>query len=252
MKKDIDKEITQRCKELGFKKRQYNFYKPLTNSSMATLGFGCASFRQRGHFFFNVTVGVFNKDIDELYSKLTGYSGAKYMQPTIGKQLGYLMPENDFYEWDIVDDADNAEKFDSMFSNIQKYGYPYQEKMSNFDNLFEAFYNRDSGILNEGREKTLPILYYMKGEKEKGIKFIQETIERRSKRPNRWNLFGGRDKEKKIILRAGEDSKLTTNDMEKMLNSLPSGGSIEIVGSGCNGNIDPSYLEFAKRYEQLP
>ena len=252
MKKDIDKEIAQRCKELGFMKRKYNFYKPLTSSVWAILGFGCASFRQPGHFFINVLIGVFNKDVDDIYSKLTGYSGLKYMQPTIGKQLGYLMPVNFFYEWDIVNDADNTEQFDSIFNNIQKYGYPYQEKMSKFDNLFEAFYHRDSGILNEGREKTLPILYYMKGEKEKGIKFIQETIERRSKRPTDEELLGGRSKENAIILRAGEGPKLTADDMKKMLKNLPSGGSIEMVGSGCNGNVDPSYLEFAKRFVLLP
>lgn len=250
-RKDIDKELSIRCKELMFKKKKYNYYKPLTNNIMATLGFGCTSFGKNGHSHINITIGVFYNEVDEIYLKLTGYSGYNCMQPTIGCQLGYLMPINDFYEWEIIDGADNSKKFSDIFDNIVKYGFPYQTKMTDFDNLFNSYYNRDRGVLNVSREKIIPILYYIKGEKEKGIEFIKETIARRGIRPTDKELLAGRDKAKTIILRAGEEPKLTAGNMDNMLRKLPSGGSIEIVGSGCNGVVDPLYLEFAKRYEQL-
>lgn len=250
--KDIDKEIDQRCKDLGFKKKKYNYYKPLTDSTMAIIGFGRTSFSQTGRFFINAIIGVFRKDIDDIYSRLTGYTCAKHMQPTIGIQLGYLMPINDYYEWDIVDGEDNHEKFDDIFFNIKKYGFPYQSEMADLDNVFAAFYRRDRGILNTAREKILPILYYMKGEKEKGADFIHETIERNSAIPTDEELLAGRNKEKTILLRAGEEPNLTADDLRKMLKRLPDGGSFEIVSAGYNGQVDPSYLEFAERYMQLP
>lgn len=250
-RKDIEKELSIWCKKLGFRKKKYNYYKPLTDSIMATLGFGCTSFCKNEHNLVNVTIGVFYKEVDEVYSKLTGYSGYSYMQPTIGSQLGYLMPINDFYEWEFIDDADNSKKISDIFDNIIKYGFPYQAKMSDFDNLFNAYYRKDSGVLNVARQEIMPILYYMKGEKEKGVEFIKETIAQRSVRPTDEELLAGRAPKSTIILRAGEGPKLTGVEMEKMLKSLPSGGSINIIGSGCNGHVDPLYLEFAKRYEQL-
>ena len=32
--------------------------------------------------------------------------------------------------------------------------------------------------MNVSRDRRLPILYYLKGEKEKGLKFIEETIKK--------------------------------------------------------------------------
>ncbi|MBQ2052001.1 MAG: hypothetical protein II495_07165, partial [Paludibacteraceae bacterium] len=76
-------------------------------------------------------------------------------------------------------------------------------------------------------------------------------IRRTSIRPTDEELLAGRDPQSTIILRAGEGPKLTGDEMEKMLKSLPSGGSLQIVGAGCNGEVDPEYLKFAERYKAL-
>jgi hypothetical protein len=52
---------------------------------------------------------------------------------------------------------------------METYGSAFQTKMSSFDNLFDAFYTRMPGILDMKRDKYLPILYYLKGEKQKGF-----------------------------------------------------------------------------------
>ncbi|MBR4593107.1 MAG: hypothetical protein IKO33_00810 [Bacteroidaceae bacterium] len=49
--------------------------------------------------------------------------------------------------------------------------------MKDFNILFQAFENRGS-VVNVSRDRRLPILYYLKGEKEKGLKFIEETIKK--------------------------------------------------------------------------
>ena len=249
-KNNIDNLLKSYLSNFGFKQKGYDFVKPISDNIIHTIGFGKSVYAVKGHTLINPFIGVGYRDINKLYADLCD---VKFCEcPTLWQGLGYLMPENDYKEWDFINDGNNDEVLSDMFTNLFHYGEQYWIRLSDFDELFNAVYIREKGLLNDRRERLLPILYYMKGEKEKGIKFIQETIERRSIRPTDEELLAGRDKEKITILRAGEGQKLTADDMKKMLNSLPSGGSIEIVGSGCNGNIDPSYLEFAKRYEQLP
>lgn len=248
-KNNIDNELKSYLSDLGFKKKGYDFIKPINNNLIRTIGFGKTSYAVKGHTLINPFVGVGYRDVNELYANLCN---VKYCEcPTMWQGLGYLMPEDEYKEWDFINDGNNDEVLSDMLSNLFHYGEFYWTRLSNFGELFNAVYVREKGLLNDRRERLLPILYYMKGEKENGIKFIQETIERRSKRPTGEELLGGRSKENAIILRAGEEPKLTADDMKKMLKNLPSGGSIEMVGSGCNGNVDPSYLEFAKRFELL-
>jgi hypothetical protein len=50
--------------------------------------------------------------------------------------------------------------------------------MKDFNTLFQTFEICGGSVVNVSRDRRLPILYYLKGEKEKGLKFIEEAIER--------------------------------------------------------------------------
>lgn len=249
-KKEIDKGISEMCKAIGFKKKQYCFIKPIGANTTAVLNFGMVTHQLQGHIYINVSVGVSNKNVEALYVNLT-QTDNRIFTTTIKLQIGYLTPEDSYKEWDFIEGADNTTVFEDILEHIQSYGFAYFEKMKDFDNLFKAFEVRSPGLLNISRDKRLPILYYIRGEKEKGIEFINEAIERMSRRPTDEELLAGRDPQSTIILRAGEGPKLTGDEMEKMLKSLPSGGSLQIVGAGCNGEVDPEYLKFAERYKAL-
>lgn len=250
VKNNIENLLKSYLLDLGFKKKGHYFIKSVSDNIIHTISFGKTSYAVKGHTFLNPFVGIGYRDVNELENKL---SNVKYCEcPTMWQGLGYLMPEDEYKEWDFINDGNNDEVLSDMFSNLFHYGEFYWTRLSNFDELLNAVYVREKGLLNDRRERLLPILYYMKGEKEKGVEFIYETIERYSRRPTDEELLAGRDKEKTILLRVGEGPKLTADDLKKMLKSLPYGGRIEFVGAGYNGQVDPSYLEFAERYMQLP
>ncbi len=220
-KKEVEKGFSLMSKGMGFKLKKYNFYKPISEMAHATLGFGMATHTDKGHIYVDVTIGVFHKDVEELLNKLTGYNSFDIMQPTIGTQIGYLMPGNSYKEWDFIENKDNSHLYDDILTNIQTYGFAYQEKMKDFDKLLEAFEKREPGIFNSARDRCLPILYYLKGDKQKGLKAIEAAIERQ-KQPF---------KESDLPKLSGEDV-------------------LTIIGPGI-GKVDPEYLKFAEKYEAL-
>jgi hypothetical protein len=173
--KEINKGISEMCKEIGFKKKQYFFIKPYTENVIAVLCWGIYTRQMRGHVFVSAFVGVTYKDVEELFCKLCGIDNPVF-DFTILKQIGYVMPEDSYKEWDFVEGSDNSGIFKDLFRHIKTYGFEYFEKMKDFNNLFQTF--EKGSVLNISRDRRLPILYYLKGEKEKGLKFIEEALER--------------------------------------------------------------------------
>lgn len=221
--KKIGKGLSEICNEIGFKKKQYYFIKPYTDNMIATLNFGMATQKTPRHVYVNVTVGISHKEIEVLYAKLTKKNNG-LIQSTISLQIGYLMPGNSFKEWDFVESEDNTNTFEDLLKSIQTYGFEYFEKMKDYNNLLEAFEIRSPGLSNQVRDRYLPILYNIMGEKHKGLQFIEEAIERQKKPV---------DDEKKEFLK-----------------KLAGSGGQVIVGSGM-GNVDPEYLKFAENYRAL-
>lgn len=224
LKKEVEKGIDGICKTIGFKKKKFNYFRIINDNIFATLGFGMSTNTDKGHVCVNVTVGVIYKNVEELRTKLTGYNSLEIMQPTIGLQIGYLMPGKSLKEWDFVENTDKSYLYEDILNCIQTYGFAYHEKMKDFNNLFEAIEKRKSGVLNQARDRYLPILYYLKGDKQKGLTAIAEAIERQ-KKP------------------VGE------TEIERLKKIAGTGGQV-IIGSGI-GKVDPLYIEFAERYKAL-
>lgn len=248
LKKDVEKSLVVMCNRIGFKKKQYYFIKPIDNNVMATLHFGITTQSIKMHIYVNLTIGVSHRKIEELYAKLTGNDNG-LIQSTIGLQIGYLMPGNSFKEWEFTENRDNAPIYEDMLKQIQMYGLPFQEKMKDFNNLFEAIDKREPGILNQARDRYLPILYYLKGDKQKGLETIEAAISRQQT-PLTDKEIKKTSSGETVVLRADSDKKVGAEVMDNLLRNFPSGGSIVIIGSGI-GKLDPEYLKFAERYRAL-
>jgi hypothetical protein len=61
---------------------------------------------------------------------------------------------------------------------IKSYGLPFIEKYQNPDELLKCVEERKY-ILTENMDYDLPILYYLNGDKQKGLHYIEEGIERK-------------------------------------------------------------------------
>jgi hypothetical protein len=234
---------------IGLKKQQYCFVKSMNDNAIATLNFGIVRHFTKGHIYVNVVVGMFYKNIEDLYAKLSGNTNV-YFKATTGLQIGYLMPEQSFKEWDFNENIDNTDLFNEIFNCIQKYAFAYYKKMQHIKEFAIQLQDRDKHVLG-GIDIYLPILYYLNGEKQKGLECIAAAIEKKKNPKTNEEIRGEKMPEEVVILRAGE-SNATADDMQKMLDNVPSGGSIIIVGAKDSGEIDPMYLKFVENYKELP
>ena len=124
----VSKSGDQRLKNLGFKKKQFYYYKQWDENTYLTIGFGIASLILSGHRLVSPNIGICYVDVNRLYEQLSGRETTNYIYPTISKGLGYIMPENTYKEWDFVENSDNTHVFEDLLKNIQKHGFLYQER----------------------------------------------------------------------------------------------------------------------------
>jgi hypothetical protein len=242
----VQKELEQRMKNLGFKKKQFHFYKQWNENVYMTISFGISSFRLSGHRFVSPTIGICYVDVSRLYEQLSGREIIKNIYPTVSEGLGYIMPVNTYKEWDFVENQDNTATYDDMFNAITTYGFAYITAKDRHNRIVDFFKNREKAPC-----QILSISYFLNGEKEKGLQVFNDFIERMSKRPTDEEIRKGKKPENVIIIRSGETPPMTEDEMKKAFNKLPSGGEMIFVGAGYNGNIDPEYLKFAEKYRLL-
>jgi hypothetical protein len=239
----VQKELTQRLKNLGFKKKQY-YYKSWDENTYLTIGFGIASFQLPGHRYVNPHIGICYVDVNKLYNQLMEREITNYIYPTVSEGLGYIMPCNTFKEWDFVESEDNTPVYDDMFNAITTYGFSYITEKDKHNRIVDSFKNRE-----KAPHQILSISYYLRGEKEKGLQVFNDFIDRMSRRPTDEEIRKGSPSEKTIIIRY--DSGYTAEQIQEMEKNLPSGGSIVFVGAGYDGIIDPMYLKFVENYRLL-
>jgi hypothetical protein len=245
-KKEVETNLRTICMQIGFKKKDYIFFKPINENAIAQLGFGFATHQYKGHILVNIFVRVFYKDVEELHSKLMEYS----TNGTTGMQIGYLMPENTFKEWDFVENSDNTFLYNDIKKTIEIYAFAYFEERKDVDVFFQLLKERNRHVLG-GIDVYLPILYYLKGDKQRGLKVIEEAIERMSKRPTDEEIRAKSGNPKNMVI-IRHDDKRTAEEIKEIEKNLPSGGSIMFVGAGYDGVVDPSYLKFVENYIKLP
>ena len=76
-----------------------------------------------GNIEVDVIVGVLNKTIEDLKFKLTGLNNFDLMLPTISTQIGYLMPEKNYKNWNFIENNDNTKVInDLLYSACLKSG----------------------------------------------------------------------------------------------------------------------------------
>jgi len=121
-------------------------------------------------------VGVFNQQIAQLYAELMEFDMMKNFVPILQIQIGYIIPERKFFEWDF-DEKTDVNAFCSKISKaIIKYAYPFYKKYSTFDAIANAVID-GRYAWTKGRYYT-PIVYYLYNKKEYGIKYIEDNKER--------------------------------------------------------------------------
>lgn len=214
LKKEIENIIKTNCYELSFKKKKYIYYQALNDNTIGTLAFGIARYGIPHSLFVAVNVGFIYKDINKILVDLLG-NDYDFFKDGIAMgltSLGYLMPDNSYKEWQFIENTDHSDNINEMFESIKKYALPLFDRFLNIDNFEEALiFNKLHSTISR---LLLPIIYYLQGNPQMGIDYINSYIaKRQQKEIDSWNP--------------------------------------ELINSVSSKNIDSFYLEFIERYKEL-
>ena len=240
MNRYVEKKLKERMIKLGFKKKGEVFFKPINDNLYATVSFGSHSHMIVGHFHVDPHIGICNLRVNQLSLSLKGIEMTPLF-PTTSTNLEMILKCDSRYVF--VKDDDNVEMMDVLISDIQKGGEMFWTKMSDLDNLFEYC---------KMHFQLAPVLYYLRGEKEKGLQFMEGYVQRMSVPETDEEIIKsciGGTKENVVIIRPGDYPNMTWKDYQEIRKQVPPGGHIVFprkVG------VDPSYLEFMKKYQELP
>ena len=174
--------LQQKLSVYGFKKKQQDLLirtvKEGNVIQMIILGF---AHRERHRIFFSISVGVIYKNINDEGIKFGEANHLIYYNPMECIHIGYLMPQKDYHGWYFELNGDPQAIEDNIrdvASTIIQYGFPHLEMLSEEDNLINEI-DRNSTKAHKGR--LIPIIYYMRNEKERALEYIEKTIKKLSK-----------------------------------------------------------------------
>jgi hypothetical protein len=117
---------------LGFRKRSGQIYTlNLAADVIGSLGLGSATkYQSRGVVEVWPKIGIRHQSVERILAELEGYRFHPYAPPTIGANLGYLMPANRWTTW-TVDTADSTAAVRDLARAVRDHGMPFMRRNGN-------------------------------------------------------------------------------------------------------------------------
>lgn len=180
----FEKEIDQLIKGKGFNiemissVRQY--FKRVSDNIGLSIGFGFTSYMYPGHIGVSSSLGICFDNISRLNYQLNElHRYTKYcLHPTISHELYMLLPGAEFFEYDL--DQSNLEAIPltcrQIMNDIHQYGSVFFDRYQDWDNVVYSF-EKEKGYTDYERDTILPIMYYLMGNKQKGLDYIKRRLE---------------------------------------------------------------------------
>ena len=167
---DTEPRFKELLKELGFKKTKGQFVK-MHNEACLSLVFSYTSHNHVRYYYGSYKVNY--PKIIELAESIGEYTWGP------NGLIGYLMPQNTFVDWRLAEN-DSDDYYLRMIKDIIEaeslYVLPYMEKLSSIRSFIEAL---ESGTVQFSYDrKSVPIAYFLLGEKEKALKYIDNHLDK--------------------------------------------------------------------------
>ena len=161
---------------LGFKRKgQYDFVKE-HNGFIQTLSFQHAVSQSHSRDY-TILVSIRNSLMEKIGHDTEVYFGGGW-----SVNIGYLTPCENYKEWFVENSAPNdvrQEIIDDIISNIETYAIPFLNKYSDIKKLIHGI-EEGNRFLSFQSEYKLPILYYLNGECDLAILYMNEALKRKS------------------------------------------------------------------------
>ena len=242
LKAIVNKKLAAKSAELGFIKRKGLYVKPIIDNIYGILAYNPYVSSYTKQILSNTVIGIRIENVEELCYRLRYGEREKYLSFSIGENIGYLMPINKFYEWDFSDEKTIDSQVEKWGNAIKKYAFNYYEEMGSFEKIFDIFCN-DKHVTSSQKESYIPVFYYLMGEKEKGLKFIEETIEK-------YKHISQDHFVTVINMETKEVTKYDANSLtdKQFLGLLKPGYTVQTSNTP---RLEPYYPEFVERYRAL-
>lgn len=170
--KEIEKKVGERLKEFGFKKSSVFFVKKISPTITWYIAC-CMTSYYSPHRWVQINLHVENSELSEIASKIAGPDPdnkwyQKHLQSCHASSLG---PQGYMTEWEFRSDEDYSGVLDDLINTIKEKGFPILERLSTIDGMISYLEEYQSQLL------LLSVCYYHKGEKQKAIDMLEQSIE---------------------------------------------------------------------------
>ena len=163
---------------LGFKRKgQHDFVKE-HNGFIQTLSFQHAVSQSHSRDY-TILVSIRNSLMEKI-----GHDTEVYFVGGWSVNIGYLTPCENYKEWFVENSAPNdvrQEIIDDIISNIETYAIPFLNKYSDIKELIHGI-EEGNRFLSFHSGYKLPILYYLNGEYDLAISYMNEELKRKSRK----------------------------------------------------------------------
>ena len=161
---------------LGFKRKgQHDFIRKCDDFTQ-TLSFQHAVSQSHSRDY-TILVSIRNSLMEKI-----GHDTEVYFVGGWSVNIGYLTPCENYKEWFVENSAPNdvcQEIIDDIISNIETYAIPFLNKYSDIKELIHGI-EEGNRFLSFQSEYKLPILYYLNGECDLAILYMNEALKRKS------------------------------------------------------------------------
>jgi hypothetical protein len=162
------------------------FIHKFNNKIFATIGFGTVWNRKNKSLFVNPVLGIYYKEVEDLFFELT--KNKSHFQSSVSTPLGYLTTASKYLEWEFNEYMEFQTTCNDLLETIKSYGLPYVNRLKDWTQFIKEFEDSKytAGFI---KDYKLPIIYYLNGEKSKGLEFIEQKIKQNSIIDNRYLQF---------------------------------------------------------------
>ena len=173
-RKNLTREL---CKNLGYHTRFGCCIKTISQDIYATMAFNIAHYGVKGHSFVAPRIGVLHDGVEALLYKVSNIECYRRPSfPTISEHIGYILPSNTWVEWDLDEGGnDLLDVIKDMQDKIMQCAEIFNTKYASLENIISYTEGLPYGSAYQELMIRLPIMYYLVGEKQKGLTYI-ETI----------------------------------------------------------------------------
>ena len=157
------------------KKNPQLYEKVISEDWSLSIGFNTGGRQGRNHFFVNPILGVSYIEPDRIFTRLTGQTT---IETRLLASIGYVMPENDYIEWDYYTGCNPDTITANLMGAIKTFALPFMERCLELEYFIEKY--KRFGFMPY-RAFHLPILYYIQGDYKSSQDSLDMYLERSQK-----------------------------------------------------------------------